>query len=56
MPNKDINHEEIYKIPFVEYEYMRYRASRKINRIACALAVTNVAWFIFMLAYILRKV
>lgn len=60
MPNNktNINHEDetMYKIPFVEYEYMRYRASRKMNRIACALAVTNLAWFVFVLAYIIGKV
>ncbi len=60
MPNNktNINHEDetMYKIPFVEYEYMRYRASRKMNRITCALAVTNLAWFVFVLAYIIRKV
>lgn len=52
------NHEDeaMYKIPFIEYEHMKYRASRKMNRIACALAVTNLAWFVFVLAYIIRKV
>ena len=59
MPNsKTNNHEDetMYKIPFVEYEYMRYQESRKMNRITCALAVTNLAWFVFVLAYIIRKV
>ena len=58
MPNKaNKNHEDeaMYKIPFIEYEYMRYRASRKMNRITCALAVTNIAWFVFVLAYIFGK-
>lgn len=59
MPNNNTNNHEdetMYKIPFVEYEYMRYRASRKMNRITCALAVTNLAWFVFVLAYIIGKV
>lgn len=52
------NHEdeEMYKIPFIDYEHMKYRASRKMNRITCALAVTNLAWFVFVLAYIIGKV
>lgn len=58
MPNNNTNNhedEEMYKIPFIEYEYMKYRASRKVNRIACALAVTNLAWFVFVLAYIKER-
>ena len=58
MPNNEINNHEdetLYKIPFVEHEYAKYRASRRLNRITCALAVTNLAWFICVLVYILRK-
>jgi hypothetical protein len=55
MPNKTNNiheNEAMHMIPFVELEYERYRASRQKNRIVCALAVTNIAWFGLLLAYI----
>ena len=42
MSNKP--NETIYKIPYIEYEYMRYKASRMKNRIKAALILTNLLW------------
>lgn len=58
MPNKTNNiHEDetMHMIPYIEYERMRYKVSMQKNRIVCALAVTNIAWFGLFLAYIFIK-
>jgi hypothetical protein len=43
MSNKAVD-ETIYKIPFIEHEYIRYKESRKRNRIMAALILTNAIW------------
>lgn len=58
MPNNTTNtHEDeaMHMIPFIVLEYERYKASKQKNRIVCALAVTNIAWFGLFLAYILLR-
>lgn len=58
MPNKtNTTHEDetMHMIPYIEYEYEKWRASRQKNRIVCALAVTNIAWLVLVLAYILLR-
>ena len=58
MPNNtNNNHEDetMQMIPYIEYERIRYKVSMQKNRIVCALAVTNIAWFGLFLAYILIK-
>ena len=58
MPNKTNNiHEDetMHMIPYIEYASMRYKVSMQKNRIVCALAVTNIAWFGLFLAYIFIK-
>jgi hypothetical protein len=42
MSNKP--YETIYKIPFIEAEYMRWKESRTKNRMKAALIITNAAW------------
>ena len=53
--NKDHENESMHMIPNIVYEYEKWKASRQKNRIVCALAVTNLAWFGLLLAYILLK-
>lgn len=58
MPNKtNYTHENeaMHMIPYIEYEYARYRASKQKNRIVFALAVTNIAWFGLFLVYIFLR-
>ena len=58
MPNKTNNiHEDetMHMIPYIEYERIRYKSSMQKNRIVCALAVTNIAWFGLFLACIFIK-
>lgn len=58
MPNKTNNHEDesMHTIPFIVSEYEKWKISKQKNRIACALAVTNIAWFGLVLAYILFNI
>lgn len=42
MSNKP--NETIYKIPFIEAEYMKWKESRTKNRIKAALILTNAIW------------
>jgi hypothetical protein len=42
MSNKP--NETIYKIPFIEAEYMRWKESRMKNRMKAALILTNAIW------------
>jgi hypothetical protein len=59
MPNKTSDshrNETMHMMPFVEHEYEMYRASRQKNRIVCALCVTNFAWLVGILAYIIYHV
>lgn len=46
--------EFVYKIPFVEHEYLMYRVSRIKSRIVMALMLTNAVWLV-ILACILSK-
>ena len=59
MPHNNTNNHEdetLYKIPYIEHEFIRYKESRKTNRITCALAVTNIAWFVLaVVAYIIER-
>jgi hypothetical protein len=58
MPNNTNNiheNEAMHMIPYVEFEYERYRASKQKNRIVYALAVTNIAWFVLFLAFMIFK-
>lgn len=57
MPNKTTkahDSEAIHCIPFIEYEYYKWMARNRMNRIVCALCVTNVAW-LGLLAYIIFR-
>ena len=47
-PNQTHNSDNIYKIPFVEYEYALHKASKIRRRIVTALALTNAVWLIVM--------
>ena len=54
----DKNHDEnetMHMIPFIEHEYRMYKVSKRKNRIACALAVTNIAWFVLGLAFFIFR-
>jgi hypothetical protein len=46
--NKPHEDESMHMILFREHEYKVYKVSRSKNRITCALAVTNLAWFILL--------
>ena len=48
--------ESLAMIPFIESEYKLWKASRLKNRIVLALCVTNTAWLILFLAYIIFKI
>ncbi len=55
----DKNHDEnetMHMIPFIEHEYRIYKVSKLKNRIACALAVTNIAWFVLGLAFFIFRI
>lgn len=57
MPNKTTkshDSEAIHCIPFIEYEYYKWMARKRMNRIVCALCVTNIAW-LGLLAYIIFR-
>jgi hypothetical protein len=59
MPNKSRpNHgnETMHMMPFIEHEHRMYLASRQKNRIVCALCVTNIAWLVFTLAYLIWNI
>ena len=59
MPNttsKTHENEAMQMIPFIEHEYKIYKVSAQKNRIVCALAVTNIAWFVGVLAYIILNI
>jgi hypothetical protein len=47
-PNATHNSEYIYKIPFAEYEYALYRASKIRRRIVAALILSNAVWLVVM--------
>lgn len=47
--------EVMHQIPFIEHEYILWKASRQKNRIVRFLAVTNIALLV-TLAYILIKI
>ena len=49
-------YEALAVIPFVSHEYKVYKVERQKNRIACALAVTNLAWVVLAVVYILKKI
>ena len=49
-------YEALAVIPFVSHEYKVYKVERQKNRIACALAVTNLAWVVLAVVYILTKI
>jgi hypothetical protein len=58
MPDKQNdthNSEYIYKMPFVEHEYMMYKASRIRRRIVMALAITNAFWLVVTAFILLFK-
>lgn len=48
--------ETMHMIPFIEHEYCMYKVSKRKNRIACALAVTNIAWFVLGLAFFIFRI
>lgn len=52
--NKTHKSEFVYKIPFVEHEYLMYRVSKIKSRIVMALMLTNAVWLV-ILACILSK-
>lgn len=53
--NKPQKNETMHMIPFIEHEFKMFKASKRKNRIAVALAVTNIAWFILLTAiFVLR--
>ena len=56
MPSNTTNtHEnDMHSIPYILYEYERYKARKIKNRITCALCVTNIAWLIIFLAFIVH--
>jgi hypothetical protein len=45
-PSNNHNSEYIYKIPFVDHEYLMHKESMIRGRIVKALIVTNVAWLL----------
>ena len=49
-------YETLAVIPFVSHEYKIYKVERQKNRIAGALAVTNLAWVVLAVVYILIKI
>lgn len=46
--------ENIYKIPFVEAEYMKWKESRTKNRIKAALILTNALWLALALLMVVK--
>ena len=57
MTNKDMNQsDKVYKIPFIESEYVRYKVEKRKNQILCALAATNILWLmLFVLAIVFLR-
>ena len=47
--------EDIYKMPFVEHEFIMYKASKIRNRIVMALAITNAFWLVVAAFILLFK-
>ena len=45
-PNNGHNREYIYKIPFIEHEYLMHKESMIRRRIVKALIVTNTVWLL----------
>ena len=48
--------ESLAMMPFIECEHKIWKMSRLKNRIVLALCVTNTAWLILFLTYIIFKI
>ena len=53
--NETHKSEFVYKIPFVEHEYLMYRVSKIKSRIVMALMLTNAVWLVIVACILLKK-